>query len=95
MRMNPRLRYVVGPDGSPLTMNNLPPAETTRWVVRRKAEVVFAVRGGLMSLLEACDRYRLSVDEFLRWDDCIAKHGIKGLRSTWAQQYRSEDADAA
>jgi len=36
-----------------------------RWVIRRKAQVVAAVRGGLLSLEEACSRYMLTVEEFL------------------------------
>ncbi len=63
--MRPRVKYVIGPDGSPLTIADLPPKNTRRWVIRRKAEVVAAVRGGLLSLEEACARYTLSVDEFL------------------------------
>jgi len=60
-----RVNYVIGPDGSPLTIADLPPTSTRRWVIRRKAEVVAAVRGGLLSLEEACDRYTLTVEEFL------------------------------
>ena len=60
----PRVKYVIGPDGSPLTIADLPPPSTKRWVIRRKAEVVAAVRGGLLSLEEACSRYTLTVDEF-------------------------------
>ncbi len=41
---------VMGPDGTPLTLDDLPPANTTRWVIRRKAEVVAAVRGGLLTM---------------------------------------------
>ena len=33
---------VVGPDGKILTLEDLPPPETKRWVARRKAEVVAA-----------------------------------------------------
>ena len=44
----PRVKYVIGPDGSPLTIADLPPSNTRRWVIRRKAEVVAAVRGGLL-----------------------------------------------
>ena len=55
----PRVKYVIGPDGSPLTIADLPPPSTKRWVIRRKAEVVAAVRGGLLSLEEACSRYTL------------------------------------
>jgi hypothetical protein len=58
-------------------------------VIRRKAEVVAAVRGGLLSLSEACDRYRLTVDEFLSWQRSIERHGLPGLRATRLQQYRT------
>ena len=84
-----RARYVVGPDGSPLTVADLPPTDTKRWVIRRKAEVVAAVRGGLLSLEEACDRYKLTVDEFLSWQRSIDRHGLAGLRATRIQDYRS------
>lgn len=83
-----RVRYVIGPDGSPLTVADLPPKDTKRWVIRRKAEVVAAVRGGLLSLDEACDRYKLTVDEFLSWQRSIDKHGLPGLRATRIQDYR-------
>lgn len=79
---------VIGPAGKPLTIEDLPPPNTTRWVIRRKAEVVAAVRAGLISLEEACERYRLSVEEFLSWQRLIDKHGLRGLRTTRLQQYR-------
>ena len=80
--------YVIGPDGMPLTLADLPPPNTKRWVIRRKAEVVAAVRGGLLSLEEACSRYTLTVDEFLSWQFSIDQHGLAGLRTTRIQQYR-------
>ena len=85
----PRVKYVIGPDGSPLTIADLPPAATKRWVIRRKAEVVAAVRGGLLSLEDACKRYRLTVDEFLSWQRSIDRHGMAGLRATRIQDYRA------
>jgi hypothetical protein len=81
-------RYVIGPTGAPLTLSDLPPRETERWVIRRKAEVVAAVRGGLLTLDEACDRYRLTNEEFLGWQKSIDSHGMAGLRTTRIQQYR-------
>jgi hypothetical protein len=57
-------------------------------VIRRKAEVVAAVRGGLLSLEEACSRYTLTVEEFLAWQHSIDRHGLAGLRTTRIQQYR-------
>jgi hypothetical protein len=84
-----RVKYVMGPDGSPLTIADLPPITTKRWVIRRKAEVVAAVRGGLLSLSDACNRYRLTVDEFLSWQRSIDRHGLPGLRATRVQDYRA------
>ena len=81
-------RYVVGPTGAALTLADLPPANTQRWVIRRKAEVVAAVRGGLLSLEDACARYRLTSDEFLGWQKAIDRWGMPGLRTTRIQQYR-------
>ena len=87
--VRPRPRYVIGPDGSPLTITDLPaPGMKKRWVIRRKAQVVAAVRGGLLSLEEACSRYMLTVDEFLSWQSSIDRHGLGGLRTTRIQQYR-------
>jgi hypothetical protein len=86
--MRPRVKYVIGPDGSPLTIADLPPTNTRRWVIRRKAEVVAAVRGGLLSLEEACNRYTLTVEEFLNWQHSIDTHGLAGLRTTRIQHYR-------
>lgn len=83
-----KVKYVIGPDGSPLTIADLPPTDTKRWVIRRKAEVVAAVRGGLLSLEEACTRYTLTTEEFLAWQASIDRHGLAGLRTTRIQQYR-------
>jgi Protein of unknown function (DUF1153) len=45
----PRMKHVIGPDGGLLTIADLPAPETKRWVIRRKAVVVAAVRGGLLT----------------------------------------------
>jgi hypothetical protein len=81
-------KYVIGPTGAPLTLADLPPENTQRWVIRRKAEVVAAVHGGLLSLDEACSRYSLTSEEFLGWQRSIERHGLAGLRTTRLQQYR-------
>ena len=83
-----RARYVIGPNGSALTVADLPARDTKRWVIRRKAELVAAVRGGLLSLEEACERYTLTVDEFLSWQRAIDRYGLPGLRATRVQDYR-------
>jgi Protein of unknown function (DUF1153) len=66
----------------------LPPADTKRWVARRKAAVVTAVRSGAISIEEACRRYHLSEEEFLAWERKIKAHGVAGLRITRLQIYR-------
>ena len=84
----PRSNNVIGPDGSVLTIADLPPQETKRWVPQRKAVVVAAVRVGLLSLEEACSRYALTVDEFRSWQESIDQHGLGGLRISRIQRYR-------
>lgn len=79
---------VIGPEGQRITRETLPPANTKRWVIRRKAEVVAAVRGGLLTLEEACERYMLTVEEFQSWQRAIEQHGLPGLRTTRLQEYR-------
>ena len=66
----------------------LPPPDTKRWVTRRKAVIVNAVRAGVISLEEVCRRYELSVEEFLAWQRAIDSYGVPGLRVTRLQIYR-------
>jgi hypothetical protein len=69
-----------------------PPLDTKRWVARRKAAVVTAVRSGAISIEEACRRNLLSEEEFLAWERGIDTHGIAGLRITRLQIYRDGPA---
>lgn len=80
--MHGRQGQIYGPDGNLLTLNTLPSAQTVRWVVRRKFEVVAAVRGGLLSLQAACERYGISVEEFLDWNIAVDRFGPAGLKAT-------------
>ena len=79
---------VIGPLGEPLTVASLPSPDTTRWVVRRKAEVVAAVNGGLLSIDEVCERYSLTLEEFASWQRAVDRSGMQGLRVTRIQHYR-------
>jgi hypothetical protein len=81
-------RMAIGPEGRPLTIDDLPPADTKRWVTKRKASLVACIRAGLLTLEEACERYSLSVEEFQSWQSLIESHGIRGLRATRIQHYR-------
>ena len=99
MNSNPALKDMANLD--PLDVSGNPPAapavelpspNTKRWVVRRKAVVVAAVRNGTLSLQDACRRYNLSVEEFLAWQRSIDRYGVPGLRVTRLQIYRDTDA---
>ena len=79
---------VPGPDGRRLTLEDLPSPSTKRWVTRRKAEVVAAVRGGLLDMKDACKRYSISEEEYSGWERLYDRFGTKGLRTTRIQQYR-------
>jgi hypothetical protein len=79
---------VIGPLGEELTLDNLPPPDTTRWVSRRKAQVVAAIEGGLLTADEACARYRMSPEELLNWQRLFDRIGVPGLRTTRIQHYR-------
>lgn len=83
-----RPEVVIGPLGEALSKECLPPPNTSRWVVRRKAEVVAAVNGGLLSISEACERYGLTLEELASWQRAIDREGMPGLRATRVQHYR-------
>src|SRR3546814_16648107 len=74
---------VVGPLGEALTLRTLPPRDTKRWIVRRKAEVVAAVRGGLITSDEACARYRLSPEELASWQPAVERSDERGVGKGW------------
>ena len=80
-------------------MGQLPPANTRRWVVRRKAAVVAAVQSGKITLEEACQRYQLTEEEFRSWQRAYEAHGLPGLRppafSNTAARARRDPADRA
>ncbi len=75
-------------DGTILTLADLPPKDTRRWVASRKAIVIKAVENGLLSREAAMKRYALSEEELQLWQDAIKKHGVDGLKVTTLQKYR-------
>lgn len=72
----------------------LPPPGVTRWVIRRKAQVVAAVLSGAITLDEVWERYSVSNEEFTSWQRSLERHGVYGLRTTRVQLYR-EAAESA
>jgi hypothetical protein len=85
---NIRPGHVIGPLGELLTLDDLPGPDTTRWVARRKAEVVAAVDGGILTSDEACERYNLTIEELVSWQRALERSGMQGLRTTRIQEYR-------
>jgi hypothetical protein len=88
LRKVPGARVVHLPDGTRMSVADLPPPGTTRWVARRKRAVVHGVRAGLLSLEEAMERYGLSEEEFAGWEAAEARHGLHGLKATRVQDFR-------
>lgn len=84
-------RTVTLPDGRVLTLADLPPPATTRWVASRKALIVAAVEYGLISRPQALDRYALSEEEFDHWCRAAKRFGTDALKVTTLQRYRQTE----
>lgn len=69
-------------------LSHLPPPDTKRWVISRKAIVVDAVRKGHITLAEVCARYSLSEEEIRSWMKLSERGGSRALRVTRLQDYR-------
>ena len=87
-------RAVIDSFGEPLTIDTLPPANTVRWVPRLKAQVVCAIREGLICREEACDHYGISNAELITWEKLLKEHGTRALRVTKTQHYRQAATSA-
>jgi hypothetical protein len=79
---------VIGLDGRPLTLEDLPPGEGARWNGKRKAQVVAAVRGNLISFDDAVRRYCLSPDEFRDWERELLQRLAARHRATERREFR-------
>ena len=77
----------------PTSIEDLPPPDTKRWVIRRKESVIYAVQAKIMSLDDACERFGISSEKFESWQRFIQRHGIGGLRVTRLWKYRSNPED--
>tara|TARA_Y100001934_G_scaffold273008_1_gene362405 strand:- start:1935 stop:2255 length:321 start_codon:yes stop_codon:yes gene_type:complete len=79
-----------GLEDPPMSMEDLPPPDTKRWVVRRKASVICAVETDLISLEDACSRYGISMEKYESWRRLLEKRGMGGLRVTRLNEYRAK-----
>ncbi|HWL59072.1 MAG TPA: DUF1153 domain-containing protein [Paracoccus sp. (in: a-proteobacteria)] len=87
VKKTPGRRTATLPDGSILTLADLPPSRT-RWVARRKAVVVAAVQHGLLSRDAALRRYDLTEEEFDSWQQAVSRHGHDALKITRLQKFK-------
>ncbi|WP_185803242.1 DUF1153 domain-containing protein [Pontivivens nitratireducens] len=74
--------------GRSIARTDLPPPDVKRWVARRKAVVVAAVDGGMLTHEEAYEMYDLTEEELDQWREALGKHGLNALRVTSIQRYR-------
>ena len=74
--------------GARMVLWPLPVPSTRRWTIRRKADLVAAVTGGLLTVHEACGIYSLSIEELTGWQRAVDRSGMPGLRVTRIRQYR-------
>ncbi|WP_187430047.1 hypothetical protein ROLI_023300 [Roseobacter fucihabitans] len=81
-------RSVTLADGSVMTLADLPPDNTRRWVASRKAAVVRGVAYGLITQSDALKKYQISEDEFHEWVKAVSEHGENALKATALQKYR-------
>jgi transposase-like protein len=68
----------------PLSLSSDP----RRWVARRKADILEAIRKGDVSVADACRRHDLSVDELFSWQAAYRSHGLDGLRAMRLKTFR-------
>jgi hypothetical protein len=81
-------RAVRLPGGKLMTRADLPDPDTKRWVASRKAAVVRAVSGGLISEKEALETYDLTPEELQAWARAVDRYGEAALKATRLQKYR-------
>ena len=82
--------WVDEPNGF-LSEAELPVRGPMRWTPRRKAEVLLAVTGDLLTPEEAFRRYGLTAEELAGWEDAFRRSGVRGLRTTRPSARRHSD----
>ena len=70
-------------------LSDLPSPDTQRWDSKRKAQVVEAVRAGVLSIEQATHIYDMSIEEFLSWQLLYERYGTHGVTVKRALQYRN------
>jgi hypothetical protein len=71
-----------------LACSELPEPDTQRWTPTRKAQIVLALRSGLLTFDEACKRYGLAAEELACWERSFVWGGRRGLTRAGMRQRR-------
>lgn len=82
------LPTVLAHNGNLINIDDLPSASMKRWSPSRKANVVYAVRGGLITVDGVCEKYGLSLEEYYSWERTVVSVGTKGLTLRLRQEAR-------
>ena len=83
-----RVPYFIGPHGKRVTLADLPPRTHRRWLLSHKEIVVTAVCQGLLSFEEACERYSLTLDEYLSWQRTFDSQRAPRLHASLIEKTR-------
>ncbi|MDP7391855.1 MAG: DUF1153 domain-containing protein [Alphaproteobacteria bacterium] len=85
----------IGSEDPPMPIEGLQPPDIKRWVVRRKASVVYAVETVLISLEDACSRCGIWIEKYESSRRLFEKHGMGELRVTRLNEYRDKPQEEA
>lgn len=73
-------RIVRDLNGVPLCANDLPSLDKN-WTPRRKARLLIAIEGRIITKREAMQRYCLSEEELASWRLLFESNGLDGLKA--------------
>jgi hypothetical protein len=88
-------KAAIGLRGNVIAQYDLPPAHGVRWTALRKADLIAAILGGVITLDEAKARYALTTEELSEWRRALAAGGVSGLKATKRAPRRKEVAPAS
>lgn len=68
---------------------SLPSSAAIRWRASDKAAVIIAVRCGAITFTEACELYRLSLEELRTWEAAFDQDGMAALQVKYSAHCRA------
>jgi hypothetical protein len=73
----------------------VPPSAAIRWSAWRKVELITAIRVGVITFSEACERYCLSLKELSAWEAAFDKDGLAALQMKYRSMAQVERAPSS